>query len=64
MIGRTVSWTTLVFQVAMLASSSALPRAKNPLALTSRLRPPAREAAWATIAQCPGGSSDPGPSAQ
>jgi hypothetical protein len=34
------------------------------LALTSRLRPPAQEAAWAIIAQCPGGSSDPGPSAQ
>jgi hypothetical protein len=48
-IGRTVSWTTLV---------------KNPLVLTSRLRPPAQEAAWAIIAQCPGGSSDPGPSAQ
>ena len=63
-MGRTVSWTTLVCQVAMLASSSALLRAKNPLALASRVSPPAREAAWATIAQCPGGSSEPGPSAQ
>jgi hypothetical protein len=63
-IGRTVSCTTLAFQVAMLASRSALPRAKNPLALVSRPSPPAREAAWAIIAQCPGGSSEPGPSAQ
>jgi hypothetical protein len=63
-IGRTVSWTRLAFQVAMLASSSPLAKAKKSLTLPSRLVAAAREAAAAIIAQWPGGSSEPGPSAQ
>src|SRR6266508_996084 len=63
-IGRTVSWSHLALQVATLASSSALPSAKKPLVVASRDRPAARAAAWANIAQWPGGSSVDGPSAQ
>ena len=63
-MGRTVSCTRLAFHVAMLASSMALPNAKKPLTFWSRVSPAARDEACANIAQWPGGSSEPGPSAQ
>src|SRR5215204_2536350 len=48
----------------MLASIRALPRVKNSLTSSSRLWPRLREVAWAKTAQCPGGNSERGPSAQ
>ena len=48
----------------MDASIRALPRVKNSLTSSSRLWCRLREAAWANTAQCPGGNSDLGPSAQ
>jgi hypothetical protein len=48
----------------MLASITALPRAKNSFTSSSRLSPRLRDIAWANSAQCPGGNSEWGPSAQ
>jgi hypothetical protein len=48
----------------MLASSSALPRAKNIFASVSRQWPRFRDRIWAKTAMGPGGNSVPGPSAQ
>src|SRR5215207_9463684 len=63
-IGRTKSQRYLAAQAAMLASMSALPRAKNNLASVSRLWPRLRDRTWVISAQWPGGNSDLGPSAQ
>jgi hypothetical protein len=54
----------LAFQVAMLTSNTALPRAKKTLTLASRLMAAARLSAAASRAQWPAGVSVPGPSAQ
>src|SRR5215203_3197414 len=63
-IGRTKSHLYLAPQAAMLASISALPKAKNSLASVSRLLPRLRDRTWVISAQWPGGNSERGPSAQ
>jgi hypothetical protein len=63
-IGRTKSSLNFQAQAAMLASIRALPRVKNSFTSSSRVWPRLRELAWAKTAQCPGGNSDCGPSAQ
>src|SRR5215211_4402738 len=65
-IGRAKSFLAsyLHAQAEMLASSRALPSAKNSLTSRSRLLLRMRDRAWANVAMCPGGSSVWGPSAQ
>src|SRR5215211_2829049 len=55
-IGRTKSQRYLAAQAAMLASMSALPKAKNTLASVSRLWPRRRDRTWVIRAQWPGGT--------
>jgi len=54
----------LASQATMLASSSALLRAKNSLASWPRVWPRRRATSWAIRFQWPGGVTLPGPSAQ
>ena len=63
-MGRTESQFRLPSQALMLASSSALLRAKNSRASSSRVLVSRRATHWANWFQCPGGVTEPGPSSQ
>jgi hypothetical protein len=63
-MGRTESQVHLPSQALMLASNSALLRAKKMRASLSMLLASRRATHWANWFQCPGGVTVPGPSSQ